>query len=86
MDKVHIEEHELMDLKKIEPSQRPEMLNAIVKEIQGLLDLQTFSLEPLPRCYRPLDSRIVLKVKYRANGAFDKFKARLVARGFLARI
>ena len=48
MDKVHIEEHELMDLKKIEPSQRPEMLNAIVKEIQGLLDLQTFSRNHFP--------------------------------------
>ena len=76
-----------MDLKKIEPSQRPEMLNAIVKEIQGLLDLQTFSRNHFPEVgHRPLDSRIVLKVKYRANGAFDKFKARLVARGFLARI
>ena len=42
--------------------------------------------EPLPRGHRPLDSRIVLKVKYRANGAFDKLKARLVASGFLAKI
>ena len=68
-DKVHLEERELVDLKKIKPSQRPDMLNAIVKEIQGLLDLQTFSLGPLPKGHRPLDSRIVLKVRYRADGA-----------------
>ena len=35
-----------------------------------------FSLEPLPAGQRALDSRIVLKVKYRADGSFDKNKAR----------
>ena len=49
----------------------------IWKEIKGLLvDLGTFSLEPLPAGQRALDSRIVLKVKYRADGSFDKNKAR----------
>ena len=57
-----------------------------LKEIKWLVDLGTFSLEPLPAGQRALDSRIVLKVKYRADGSFDKNKARLVARGFLARM
>ena len=48
------------------------MLDAIWKEIKGLVDLGTFSLEPLPAGQRALDSRIVLKVKYRADGSFDK--------------
>ena len=48
----------------------------IWKEIKGLVDLGTFSLEPLPAGQRALDSRIVLKVKYRADGSFDKNKAR----------
>ena len=31
-------------------------------------------------------SRIVLKVKYRADGTYDKHKARLVAKGFMERL
>ena len=46
----------------------------------------TFELEPMPRNHRPIDSRIVFKVKYKADGTYDRHKARLVARGFLARI
>ena len=55
--------------------QRADRLDAIWKEIKGLVDLGTFSLEPLPAGQRALDSRIVLKVKYRADGPFDKNKA-----------
>ena len=62
--------------------QRADRLDAIWKEIKGLVDLGTFSLEPLPAGQRALDSRIVLKVKYRADGSFkfDKNKARLLRR------
>ena len=42
--------------------QRADRLDAIWKEIKGLVDLGTFSLEPLPAGQRALDSRIVLKV------------------------
>ena len=57
--------------------QRADRLDAIWKpeEIKGLVDLGTFSLEPLPAGQRALDSRIVLKVKYRADGSFEKNKA-----------
>ena len=55
--------------------QRADILDAIWKEIKGLVDLGTFSLEPLPAGQRALDSRIVLKVKYIADGSFDKNKA-----------
>ena len=33
---------------------------------------------------KPIGSRIVHKVKYRANGEYDKHKGRLVAKGFQA--
>ena len=62
------------------------MLKAIFKEVKALVDLNTFSLEPIPDNQRPIDSRFVLKIKYRADGSYDKHKARLVARGFLAKI
>ena len=83
---IVVEKEQLLDLRKIPQEQRADMLDAIWKEIKGLVDLGTFSLEPLPAGQRALDSRIVLKVKYRADGSFDKNKARLVARGFLARM
>ena len=61
---------------KVVRGTRADRLDAIWKEIKGLVDLGTFSLEPLPAGQRALDSRIVLKVKYRADGSFDKNKAR----------
>ena len=83
---VVIEEAELADLRKIAEDQRPKMMDAILKEVHGLIALGTFTLEPMPRNHRPIDSRLVLKVKYKADGSYDKHKARLVARGFLARL
>ena len=35
---------------------------------------------------KAVNSRIVFKVKHRANGSFKKFKARLVAKGFMQRL
>ena len=40
----------------------------------------------MPDSSRPIDSRFVLKIKHRADGSYDKHKARLVARGFMAKI
>ena len=40
----------------------------------------------IPSDRKAIDSRIVFKVKYRANGEFDKYKARLVAKGYLQRL
>ena len=83
---ISVEQAELIDLKPIPKEQRPAMLDAILKEVNGLISLGTFDLEPMPPNHRPIDSRLVLKVKYRADGSYDKHKARLVARGFLARL
>ncbi|EGB02217.1 hypothetical protein AURANDRAFT_9830, partial [Aureococcus anophagefferens] len=40
----------------------------------------------IPEERSPLSTRIVLKVKRKGDGSFDKFKARCVVRGFLAKI
>ena len=48
-----------------------------------------FSVSPeaeVPAGRKPIDSRIVFKVKHRADGTFDKFKARLVAKVFMQRL
>ena len=42
----------------------------------------TFANVEVPNNRKAISSRIVLKVKHRADGAFDDYKARVVARGF----
>ena len=44
--------------------------------------LGTFELVDRTVDVKELSSRIVLKVKYKADGSYDKHKARLVTRGF----
>ena len=46
--KIMIEPKRLIDLKKIPLEERPAMIKAIHKEVQGLVDLGTFELVPHP--------------------------------------
>ena len=62
------------------------MLQAIAKEFNDLIAIGTFTGIEVPNNRKAISSRIVLKVKHRADGAFDKYKARLVARGFLQKL
>ena len=77
-----------MDLKTVPVEQHPHMIAAAAKEIGDLIQkIGTFSPEPeIPINRKAIDSRIVFKVKHRADGMFDKFKARLVAKGFMQRL
>ena len=45
----------------------------------------TFQVQELPLNRKSVNSKWVLKVKFRADGAYEKHKARLVAKGFLHR-
>ena len=81
---IVIDEHKLTDLKTVPEEQRPAMIEAIYKELRDLCRIGAFELGPCNK--RPITSRIVLKVKYRADGSYDRHKARLVARGFLAKV
>ena len=65
---------------------KQEFLKAIIKEFSDLCKNDCFSLEVIPEERSPLSTRIVLKVKRKGDGSFDKFKARCVVRGFLAKI
>ena len=63
------------------------MIAAAAKELDDLIKIGTFDTEPqIPQGRKAVGSRIVVKVKYRANGEFDKYKARLVAKGFMQRL
>ena len=63
------------------------MITAAAKEIGDLIKIGTFLPDPgTPVNRKAVDSRIVFKVKHRADGSFDRFKARLVAKGFMQRL
>ena len=84
-DDIEIDSALIRELKGYEGEARAAMLTAVAKEIHGLCALGTFVVEPLPDGRQPISTKLVLKVKYKADGTYDKDKARLVAQGFLAR-
>ena len=57
-------------------------LEAILKEINSLSANNTWELVDLPKGRKLISSKWVFKKKYRPSGLIDKYKARLVARGF----
>lgn len=61
---------------------RSEWLHAIDVELAALERCQTWSIVVLPPGRRAISSKWVFKLKIDEHGAVDKFKARLVARGF----
>ena len=62
------------------------MLQEIAIEFNGLIAIGTFANIEVPKNRKAVPSRIVLEVKHRADGAFGKYEARLVARGFLQKL
>ena len=55
---------------------------AMEVEFQSLQKNHTWTLSDLPEGKKPISCKWVYKVKYKADGSLDKYKARLVARGF----
>ncbi|CAI7833830.1 unnamed protein product [Closterium sp. NIES-53] len=51
-------------------------------EFNSLIDSGTRELVELPKGRRPISSKWVFKVKSEADGALERFKSRLVAKGF----
>jgi hypothetical protein len=63
--------------------QRQEWLDAMRLEYQSLQDNKTWSLVARPPGRKILTCRWVWAIKYDAHGDIDRYKARLVIRGFL---
>lgn len=60
----------------------PEWKTAIESEYTSLIKNGTWILCDLPKGRKTISSKWVFKLKRKANGEIDKYKARLVARGF----
>ena len=56
--------------------------DAMQKEYDSLLKNGVFSLVPSPKDRNIVDNKWVFKIKRNADGSVERFKARLVARGF----
>lgn len=57
-------------------------IDAMHKELQALESNQTWSILPLPDDKKVVGCKWVYRVKYNSDGTLDKFKARLVVKGY----
>ena len=52
------------------------------KEIKALFENHTWEVVSLPIGKKPIGNRWVYKVKLRSDGTLERFKARLVTKGY----
>ncbi|KAL4362451.1 hypothetical protein GQ457_04G014020 [Hibiscus cannabinus] len=60
----------------------PEWRLAMDEELQAMDSLQTWSVVSLPEGKNAIDCKWVYRVKRKADGSIDRYKARLVAKEF----
>nr|XP_016439502.1 PREDICTED: uncharacterized protein LOC107765379 [Nicotiana tabacum] len=65
-----------------EASQDPRWVEEMRAEIQALEENKTWEVVQLPPEKSPIGLKWVFKVKYKANGDVERFKARLVSKGY----
>ncbi|GMI77806.1 hypothetical protein HRI_001449800 [Hibiscus trionum] len=65
-----------------EAARSPKWKKAMEEEIEALNNNQTWDLVPKPKDVMPISCKWVYKVKTRPDNSIERYKARLVARGF----
>lgn len=66
----------------IASTDRRQWENAMNEELDSLLKNETWDLVPRPNDQKVIDNKWVYKIKTNPNGDIDRYKARLVGRGF----
>ena len=70
---------------QLAPDEHEQWLKAAQDEIQSLVENGTFELVRLPPGRKAIGSRWVFRVKRNADGSIERYKGRLVAKGFSQR-
>lgn len=65
-----------------EASQYSEWRAAMEEEYKSILKSKTWDLVKLPEGKQPIGSKWLYKPKFKADGSIDKYKPRLVAKGY----
>ena len=65
-----------------EVAQKEEQIQAMKEELAALHHQRMWKLVPLPKGKHTIGCKWVYKIKTLADGSIEKYKARLVARGF----
>ncbi|KAG7536931.1 Reverse transcriptase RNA-dependent DNA polymerase [Arabidopsis suecica] len=65
-----------------EAKEREEWTNAVDDEVQAMIRNKTWVEEELPKGKKCVSSKWVFTIKYKSDGEIERYKARLVARGF----
>ena len=79
-------EHEPTSYREaVTSSEGPQWKEAIKSEIDSILQNHTWELVDLPPGCKPLGYKWIFKKKMKADGTIDKYKARLVIKGFRQR-
>jgi hypothetical protein len=68
-----------------EAKRSPRWRNAMMEEMNSIMENGTWSLVDLPPCRKPIRVKWVFKVKWDEHGAVSKYKAHLVVKGYVQR-
>jgi transposase InsO family protein len=60
-------------------------IDAAIEEVKSLINNKTWEIVPLPHGRKAIGSRWVFKIKRNSDGSIERYKGRLVAKGFLQR-
>ncbi|KAK8680060.1 hypothetical protein V6N13_109015 [Hibiscus sabdariffa] len=62
--------------------QNPLWIKAMEEEIQALESNNTWAVVSLPQGKSPIGCKWVYKIKYKASGEVERYKTRLIAKGY----
>ena len=65
-----------------EAFQHPKWTTTVNEEFQALAKNNTWEITTLPKGKRPVGCKWIFTIKYNADGSINRYKAKLVAKGF----